>query len=91
MVTGDRSHRGEEALLREYDLPEVDLLIAGHHGAKGSTGDALLTAVRPETVMISVGRENIYGHPAPELLERLRQYGCTVFRTDMDGKIVYRR
>ena len=44
-----------------------------------------------ETVIISVGRDNIYGHPAPELLERLREYGCTVTRTDQDGKIVYRR
>ena len=91
LFTGDRSGRGEEALLAEYGLSEVDLLIAGHHGSKNSTGDALLAAVRPETVIISVGRDNIYGHPAPELLERLREYGCTVIRTDQDGKIVYRR
>jgi competence protein ComEC len=91
LFTGDRSRWGEEALLARYPIPEVDLLIAGHHGSKNSTGDALLAAVQPETVIISVGRENIYGHPAPELLERLRTYGCTVFRTDLDGKIVYRR
>ena len=78
-------------LLAEYRLPEVDLLIAGHHGSKNSTGDALLAAVRPETVVISVGKNNIYGHPAPELLERLQEYGCAVLRTDQDGKIVYRR
>lgn len=91
LFTGDRSRRGEEALLAQYPLPKVDLLIAGHHGSKNSTGDALLAAVQPETVIVSVGKNNIYGHPAPELLERLRTYGCTVSRTDLDGKIVYRR
>ena len=91
LFTGDRSQRGEEALLAEYGIPDVDLLIAGHHGSKSSTGEALLAAVRPETVVISVGRDNIYGHPAPELLERLRTFESTVSRTDIDGKIIYRR
>ena len=91
LFTGDRSHRGEEVLLAQYPIPKVDLLIAGHHGSKNSTGDTLLAAVRPETVIISVGKNNVYGHPAPELLERLQIFGCAVARTDLDGKIVYRR
>lgn len=91
LITGDRSQQGEAWLLEQYTIPDVDLLIAGHHGAKDSTGDALLDAVRPETVIISVGLGNIYGHPAPEVLERLEDRGCTVLRTDMEGTIVYRR
>ena len=89
LVTGDRSKAGEKALLKLYDLPDVDVLIAGHHGSKNSTSEELLNAIRPETVMISVGRNNSYGHPAPETMERLEQYGCTVYRTDEMGTIVY--
>jgi len=47
--------------------------------------------VRPETVIISVGETNIYGHPDPALLQRLEEHGCTVYRTDLAGTIYYRR
>ena len=69
----------------------MDVLIAGHHGAKDSTSPELLQAVRPETVCISVGEDNLYGHPAPELLARLKDFGCTVRRTDREGTILIRR
>lgn len=91
LITGDRSVRGELRLLEQYDIPDVDLLIAGHHGSKNSTGEELLTAVRPETVIISAGRGNLYGHPSAEVLERLEIFGCDVLRTDLDGTIIYRR
>ncbi len=91
LITGDRSAFGERALLRHTVLPDVDVLIAGHHGAKNSTCQELLQAVTPETVIISVGEGNYYGHPAPELLERLAQFGCQVYRTDENGTIYYRR
>ena len=91
LVTGDRSAFGERMLLRNRDLPDVDILVAGHHGAADSTSQELLDAVRPETVLISVAESNIYGHPAPVLLERLEQFGCTVYRTDESGTITIRR
>lgn len=91
LITGDRSDFGERMLMRHTDLPEVDLLIAGHHGSKTSTSVELLQAVTPETVIISVGADNIYGHPDKELLERLAEFGCTVYRTDENGTIIYRR
>lgn len=91
LITGDRSEFGERILLRSNVLPNVDVLVAGHHGASDSTSYALLDAVKPETVMISVGAENRYGHPSPELLTRLMEYGCRVFRTDRDGTIIFRR
>ncbi len=90
LITGDRSAFGERMLLRNTLLPDVDLLIAGHHGSKYSTSEELLKAVSPETVIISVG-ENTYGHPAPELLMRLNTYGCIVFTTEENGTIIYRR
>lgn len=91
LVTGDRTDFGERMLLRHAELPNVDLLIAGHHGAKTSTSLELLEAVKPETVIISVGEGNYYGHPHEELLLRLAEFGCSVYRTDIYGTIVYRR
>ena len=91
LITGDRSGFGERNLQQNADIPEVDVLIAGHHGSKYATCEQLLTAVNPEIVCISAGRENVFGHPAPELLQRLENYGCTVYRTDLHGNILIRR
>ena len=91
LITGDRSGFGERNLLRNADIPEVDVLIAGHHGSKYATCEELLTAVRPEIVCISAGRNNSFGHPAPELLQRLDHYDCSVYRTDLQGNIIIRR
>ncbi len=90
LVTGDRGMTGELFLL-EYPLADVDFLIAGHHGSKYSTSQALLERVRPEVVAISVGKNNSYGHPAQETLDRLKGFGCRIFRTDQDGTIIFRR
>lgn len=91
LITGDRSGSGERMLLRSADIPDVDILIAGHHGSNNSTCEELLQSVRPEIVCISVGADNPYRHPAPELLERLGGFGCTVYRTDENGDILIRR
>ena len=91
LITGDRSGFGERMLLRRRELPDVDVLVAGHHGAEDSTTDSLLQAVRPEVVLISVSGENSYGHPHANVLARLEQYSCAVYRTDQCGTIIYRR
>lgn len=91
LITGDRDGFGERMLLRNEDIPEVDILIAGHHGSNSSTCEELLSALQPEIVCISAGRNNPFGHPAPALLERLDRYGCTVYRTDQQGTITIRR
>ena len=91
LITGDRDGFGERSLLRNSAIPDVDVLVAGHHGSKHATCEELLTAVRPEIVCISAGRDNPFGHPAPELLMRLEQFGCTVYRTDLHGDILIRR
>ncbi len=91
LITGDRNGFGERSLLRHSIIPDVDILVAGHHGSRNSTCEELLQAVRPEIVCISVGEENSYGHPAPELLQRLQDYSCTVYRTDIQGDILIRR
>ena len=71
----------ERRLLKYGDLPDIELLIAGHHGSKHATSEELLLAVRPEYAVISVG-DNRYGHPAPETLERL---GDLPYRLDGNG------
>ena len=91
LITGDRSVSGERALLSQTQLPKVDILVAGHHGAEDSTGIELLHAVRPEVVVISAGRNNRYGHPDAALLNRLRGFGCKIYRTDLQGTVTIRR
>jgi competence protein ComEC len=65
----------------------VALLKVGHHGSRGATGTAWLRELRPEVAVISVGKGNRYGHPAPEALGRLHSAGVEVYRTDQDGGI----
>lgn len=91
LITGDLSIKGENRLLQAKDIPKLTGLVAGHHGSGSATGDALLAAAQPEKVFISVGTGNPYGHPHQALLERLRQYECRVYRTDLEGSIVFRR
>lgn len=91
LITGDRDGYGERSLLRNHNIPHVDVLIAGHHGSASSTCEELLEAVKPAIVCISAGAGNYYGHPVPELLQRLAAYGCDVYRTDVQGTITIRR
>ena len=91
LITGDRSALGEAVLMQHTELPKLEILIAGHHGSAGSTSEELLTAARPAIVAISSGENNPYGHPSGELLARLTQYGCAVYRTDLDGNLIFRR
>lgn len=81
LLTGDASVDQEE----EWSVGKVDILKAGHHGSKTSTGKELLERTDPEIVIISSGRNNRYGHPHAEVLERIR--GRTIMRTDQEGMI----
>ena len=90
LITGDLSAKAERQLLSDYDLPDLEVLIVGHHGSKYSTCAELLDATAPDAAIISVGKDNGYGHPTIEVLERLKQAGCAVYRTDLHGTITYR-
>ena len=91
LITGDRTITGEEQLLRQYPLPDIEILIVGHHGSGGSTGLELLRRLMPEIAVISVGEDNKYGHPEQETLDRLNLFGCKIYRTDEQGTIIFRR
>lgn len=91
LITGDRNKQGELQLLEQTNLPDLEALIVGHHGAKSSTSMELLRATMPEIAVISVGKDNYYGHPEEDTLGRLALFGCRILRTDLDGTILIRR
>lgn len=91
LITGDRSSFGERLLLRKNVIGDVDVLVAGHHGSDDSGCEELLAQTNPEIVCISVSQDNSYGHPGAQLLARLENHGCTVYRTDQNGTIILRR
>ncbi len=90
LITGDRGASGEAALLASTELPKLEILVAGHHGSADSTGLALLRKTQPDHCVISVGENNVYGHPAEETRNRLEIFGCRVWRTDKNGTIQFK-
>ncbi len=89
LAVGDMNGVTESIFTDVFTLPDIELLIAGHHGSKYSSSSTLLDALTPETAFISVGK-NYYGHPAPETLERLSDRGIEIYRTDLNGTITLR-
>ena len=90
MVTGDLLADDEEKMLRHYrggDALNCDILKVAHHGSKSSSTEEFLDATSPEIAVIQVGRNNLYGHPHAEILERLKERGIKVYRTDTDGAV----
>ena len=90
LITGDRNADGERQLLAETKLPELELLIVGHHGSGAATSFDFLAATKPKSAAISVGADNPYGHPDTGVLKRLYLFNCGVFRTDLNGTIIFR-
>jgi hypothetical protein len=70
-------------------LPDLDLLSVAHHGSDTATSERFLRDVKPEYAVIQVGAKNPYGHPAPEVLQRLNAAGAAVYRTDTDGEVIF--
>lgn len=92
---------GNDSLLMEGDAekavertiasadPGAALLKVAHHGSSTSTAPELLAAVHPRLAVISVGAQNSYGHPRPDVLQRLADSGVAVYRTDLDGLVTF--
>ena len=90
LFTGDAPAEAEEQYLKDRELPDMELLIVGHHGSRTSTGEKLLETIRAEDAIISVGRNNSYHHPNREVLIRLQNSGCHIYRTDRNGTVEVR-
>lgn len=86
LFTGDITKKAEALLVEEYDLLESDVLKVSHHGSGSSTSKEFLKSVSPGVAVIQVG-ENSFGHPVPEVLAKLEEFGIEVLRTDTDGDI----
>ncbi len=85
LFTGDLPSELEVYVCELVD--HVDVLKVGHHGSSTSTSAYLLQQLSPSIALISVGRNNIYGHPTDEVINRLEAYGLTIYRTDLNGMI----
>ena len=87
LLPGDMDSGTEQRLLDTYTLPDIELLVVGHHGSRNSTSTELLETVMPEVGVISVGSGNSYGHPHDAALYRLDDENVAVYRTDLQGNI----
>ena len=88
MFMGDASVTTEKEILDKYNLPDIDVLKVGHHGSKTSSSTEFIDEINPKYSIISVGKNNRYGHPNKEVLENLEQ--SKIYRTDQDGSIMFK-
>ncbi|MGB9808681.1 MAG: ComEC/Rec2 family competence protein, partial [Caldanaerobacter sp.] len=88
LFTGDAEKESEREMLAENYNLKADVLKVGHHGSSSSSSWSFLKEVRPKYAVISCGKNNEYGHPHRETLEKLSELGITVYRTDECGTIV---
>ena len=89
ILTGDAETDAEGAMLTAHGDLRCDVLKAGHHGSKNATGDDWLSRLSPRHAVISCGRHNHFGHPAPATLARLGSHGVEVLRTDRQGAVTF--
>ncbi|MDR3313084.1 MAG: MBL fold metallo-hydrolase [Oscillospiraceae bacterium] len=90
LLTGDAESAAETQLIERWGAAlDADLMKAGHHGSNTSSTLRLLELVTPEAVVISCGAGNSYGHPHPAILDRLLSLGVQIYRTDLEGSLVF--
>jgi competence protein ComEC len=87
LLTGDIERPVERGILTDGDALGSDFLKVPHHGAKTSSTQPFLDAVHPSIAAISVGEANPFGHPNPEVVQRILSEGTRLFRTDRDGAV----
>ncbi|MBP7550523.1 MAG: DNA internalization-related competence protein ComEC/Rec2 [Gemmatimonadaceae bacterium] len=90
LLTGDAEAGEERWLLERGGNLSAEVLKVGHHGSSTSTTPEFLAAVRPRIALVPVGTANTYGHPSPEVMQRLLDAGATVLRTDQLGTVILR-
>ena len=88
MFMGDASITTEKEILKKYNLSDIDVLKIGHHGSKTSSGESFINETNPKYSIISVGKNNKYGHPNKEVLNALED--SKIYRTDQSGSIMFK-
>ncbi|PIP87221.1 hypothetical protein COW81_01375 [Candidatus Campbellbacteria bacterium CG22_combo_CG10-13_8_21_14_all_36_13] len=90
ILTGDAPQSVENYLVGlDGEYLDAEVLKLGHHGSKTSTSESFLEIVSPEYAVISAGRDNRYGHPHKEVVDRVEEKGIQVLNTQIDGTIVF--
>lgn len=89
LFTGDIEKIAEEEILKEINLEllKANILKVAHHGSKTSTTQEFLSNVKPQIALIGVGKNNNFGHPNEEVIERLENNNVKIYRTDEDSEI----
>lgn len=85
LFMGDAGVEKEKDILKKYNLKNIDFLKVGHHGSNTSSGKHFINQIKPKYSLISVGKNNRYGHPKEEVLNNLEQ--SKIYRTDLNGSI----
>ena len=88
MFMGDAGVDKEKDILDKYNISDIDVLKVGHHGSKTSSSKEFINKINPKYGVISVGKNNRYGHPNKEVLNNL--YNSKIYRTDQDGSIMFK-
>jgi len=88
MFMGDASTTTEKEILNQFNLTNIDVLKVGHHGSKTSSSKEFINEINPKYSIISVGKNNRYGHPNKEVLNNLNN--SKIYRTDQDGSIMFK-
>src|SRR3989339_119725 len=90
LFTGDLEQAGEEEILGLSGVSlNSQVIKIGHHGSETSSGEEFLRAVSPDYAVISVGRDNKFGHPSRRIIKRLQRLGTEILRTDELGDVVF--
>ena len=88
MFMGDASSTTEKEIMSKYNLTNIDVLKVGHHGSKTSSSELFINKIKPKYSIISVGKNNRYGHPNKEVLDNLKD--SKIYRTDQDGSVMFK-
>ena len=88
MFMGDAGVDKEKDILERYNISNIDVLKVGHHGSKTSSSKSFINKINPKYSIISVGKNNRYGHPNKEVLNNLER--SKIYRTDEDGSIIFK-
>lgn len=88
LFMGDAGVGVEEDLIEKYNLQDIDVLKVGHHGSKTSSGKEFINEINPKYSIISVGKNNRYGHPNKEVLNNLSD--SKIYRTDQNGSVMFK-
>ena len=85
---GDAGINKEKDIIEKYNLSNIDVLKVGHHGSKTSSSEYFIDEIKPKYSIISVGKNNRYGHPNKEVINNLEN--TKIYRTDKNGTVMFK-